>query len=79
MQLNRLKEILDSKGISQTWLAKQLNKSFGTVNAWCLNKSQPSLGTLYRISEVISVDMRDLIANQVVNAQKTDNNGRQQF
>ena len=70
MQLNRLKEILDSKGISQTWLAKQLNKSFGTVNAWCLNKTQTSLETLHNISEILSVDMRDLIAKQVVNLEK---------
>ena len=70
MQLNRLKEILDSKGISQTWLAKQLNKSFGTVNACCLNKTQPSLETLHNISEILSVDMRDLIAKQVVNLEK---------
>lgn len=70
MQLNRLKEILDSKGISQTWLAKQLNKSFGTVNAWYLNKTQPSLETLHNISEILSVDMRDLIAKQVVNLEK---------
>lgn len=77
--MNRLKGILDSKGISQTWLAKQLNKSFGTVNAWCLNKTQPSLETLHNISEILSVDMRDLIANQIVNLEKTDYNGRQQF
>ena len=70
MQLNRLKEILDSKGISQTWLAKQLNKSFGTVNAWCLNKTQPSLETLHNISEIINVDMRDLISKQNKNKKK---------
>ena len=28
MKLNKIKEVLDSKGISQTWLAKQLGKSF---------------------------------------------------
>ena len=77
MQLNRIKEILDSKGISQTWLAKQLNKSFGTVNAWCLNKTQPSLETLHCISEILSVNIRDLIANNVESLEVNfDNNGR---
>lgn len=28
MKLNRIKIILSDKGISQTWLAKQLDKSF---------------------------------------------------
>lgn len=32
MKLNRIKEVLDEKGISQTWLAKKLGKSFNTVN-----------------------------------------------
>ena len=28
MKLNRIKTVLSEKGISQTWLAKQLDKSF---------------------------------------------------
>ena len=32
MKLNRIKDTLEEKGISQTWLAKQLGKSFSTVN-----------------------------------------------
>lgn len=28
MKLNRIKAVLSEKGISQTWLAKQLDKSF---------------------------------------------------
>ena len=34
MKLNRIKTVLSEKGISQTWLAKQLDKSFSMVNAW---------------------------------------------
>ena len=34
MKLNRIKEALDEKGITQTWLAKQLDKSFNLVNAY---------------------------------------------
>ena len=32
MKLNRIKAVLSEKGISQTWLAKKLNKSFSMVN-----------------------------------------------
>ena len=28
MKLNRIKDILEQKGISQTWLAKQVGKTF---------------------------------------------------
>ena len=62
MKLNRIKEVLDSKGISQTWLAKQLDKSFNTVNAYVCNRTQPNLETLLQISEILNVDMKDLIS-----------------
>lgn len=64
MKLNRIKEVLDSKGISQTWLAKQLDKSFNTVNAYVCNRTQPNLETLLQISQIPNVDMKDLIADQ---------------
>ncbi len=31
MKLNRIKAVLAEKGISQTWLAKQLDKSFSML------------------------------------------------
>ena len=34
MKLNRIKPVLAEKGISQTWLAKKLGKSFSMVNAY---------------------------------------------
>ncbi|MDR1003830.1 MAG: helix-turn-helix transcriptional regulator, partial [Prevotellaceae bacterium] len=34
MRLNRIKAVLEEKGISQTWLAKRLGKSFSMVNAY---------------------------------------------
>ena len=62
MKLNRIKEVLDSKGISQTWLAKQLDKSFNTVNAYVCNRTQPNLETLLQISEILNVGIKDLIS-----------------
>ena len=43
------------------WLAEQLNKNEATVSRWCTNESQPSLDTLIKISEVLNVDVRDLL------------------
>ena len=37
MKLNKIKTVLSDKGISQTWLAKQLDKSFSMVNAYACN------------------------------------------
>lgn len=63
MKLNRIKEVLDEKGISQTWLAKQLNKSYNSVNAYVCNRKQPNLETLLQISKILGVDMKDLISD----------------
>ena len=45
VKLNRIKggSFLE-KGISQTWLAKQLDKSFSMVNAYACNRIQPNFG-----------------------------------
>lgn len=64
MKLNKIKDVLDSKGISQTWLAKQLGKSFSTVNCYARNKYQPDLETLLEISKILEVDLKDLITDE---------------
>lgn len=64
MKLNRIREVLDEKGISQTWLAKKQNKSFNSVNSYVCNRTQPNLETLLQISQILNVNMKDLIADQ---------------
>ena len=64
MKLNKIKDVLDSKGISQTWLSKQLGKSFSTVNCYARNKYQPDLETLLEISKILEVDLKDLITDE---------------
>ena len=64
MKLNKIKDVLDSKGISQTCLAKQLGKSFSTVNCYARNKYQPDLETLLEISKILEVDLKDLITDE---------------
>ncbi len=64
MKLNCIKKVLEEKGISQTWLARKLDKSFNTVNSYVCNRSQPNLETLLQISEILEVDIKDLISNE---------------
>ena len=61
--MNRIKEVLQEKGIKQTWLAEKLGKSFNMVNDYCNNKRQPSLETLFEISNFLNVDVKDLIVS----------------
>ncbi len=64
MKLNRIKAVLSDKGISQTWLAKKLDKSFSMVNAYACNRIQPNLETLQQIAEILQVDLKDLITDK---------------
>ncbi|MBF1568562.1 MAG: helix-turn-helix transcriptional regulator [Prevotella shahii] len=64
MKLNRIKLVLVEKDISQTQLAKELGKSFSTINAYCSNRKQPSLDLLNKIAEYLSVNIKDLIVDK---------------
>lgn len=59
--MNRIKEILKDKGISQTWLAKEMGKSYPAINDYARNKRQPSLEDLYKIAEILNVDISELL------------------
>ena len=61
---NRIKEVLERKGIKQTWLAEKLGKSFSSVNSYVCNRRQPSLETLFQIAEILQVNPKDLINTQ---------------
>ena len=59
--MNRIREVLEQKGIKQTWLAERLGKSFNTVNSYVQNRQQPRLEVLNEIATILEVDIKDLI------------------
>lgn len=59
--MNRIKEIIDKKGIKQIWLAEQLDKSYNMINSYVQNRRQPSLEDLFRIANILKVDVRELL------------------
>ncbi len=61
--MNRIKEILETKGIKQIWLSEQLNKSYNMINSYVQNRRQPSLDDLYKIAEILDVDITDLVVS----------------
>ena len=60
-KMNRIKEVLEDKGIKQKWLAEKLGKSYNMVNSYVQNRRQPSLEDLYKISEILSVNVTTLL------------------
>lgn len=67
MLMNRIKEILEQRGIKQVWLAEQLGKSYNMVNSYVQNRRQPSLDILNQIAEILQVDIKDLIISNIKN------------
>ena len=59
--MNRIKEVLEEKGIKQTWLAEQLGKSYNMVNGYVQNRQQPRLEVLYEIANVLNIDVKELL------------------
>lgn len=64
--MNRIKEVLDAKGISQTELANRLGKTFNMVNLYATNKVQPPISVLYQIADILNVDVRDLLISNKI-------------
>ena len=59
--MNKIKEVLVERDLSQIWLAKQLGKSYNMVNSYAQNRRQPSIEVLYRISDILNVEAKDLL------------------
>lgn len=64
MELNKVKQVLEATGRKQTFLADKMNMSYQQINEWCNNKRQPSLENLYRIAEILDVEVKDLLIDK---------------
>lgn len=64
--MNRIKEVLDAKGISQTELANRLGKSFNMINLYTTNRVQPPIHVLYQIAEILDIDVRELLVSNKI-------------
>lgn len=59
-QLNRIKIVLVEKNKTAKWLSEQVGRNVTSVSRWCTNASQ-RLETLFRIAELLDVDVRELL------------------
>ena len=62
--MNNIKDILEQKGINQSWLAKQLGKSYNMINSYCCNRRQPSIEDLFRIAKILDINVKDLLNDE---------------
>ena len=59
--LNRIKEVLKDRNMTQKELSIKLNKSYNMVNSYIQNRRQPNLEILYKIAEILSVEVDSLL------------------
>lgn len=62
--MNRIKEVLQEKGIKQTWLAEKLGKSYNMVNSYVQNRQQPRLEVLFEIAKILEVKPKELLEDK---------------
>lgn len=57
--MNKIKEVLEEKGIKQTWLAEQLGKScYNMVGGYVQNRQQARLEVLYSIARILDIEVK---------------------
>ena len=61
--INRIKVVLAEQGRTNKWLSEKLGKNAATVSRWCTNDMQPSLETLVEISDVLKINVRELLVS----------------
>ena len=59
--MNRIKEVLDEKGIKQVWLSEKLGKSYNMVNSYIQNRKQPKIEVLFEIAQILNVEAKELL------------------
>lgn len=56
-----LKELLQSKGLKQKWLANKMGVSEVTLSSWCAGKSTPRKEYLQKLSEMLDVPIKSIV------------------
>ncbi|MEW7281366.1 helix-turn-helix transcriptional regulator [Aquimarina sp. 2201CG1-2-11] len=60
---NRIKAVLAEQGKTNNWLADELEMNRTTVSKWCRNEMQPRVETLFQISRVLDIEVRELLVS----------------
>jgi putative transcriptional regulator len=58
---NRIKIVLIEKEKTNMWLAEKLGLSKGAVSRWCTNDNQPTVENLFKIADLLDVEVSELL------------------
>lgn len=59
--MNKIQSVLKSQGRTQIWLANQLEVTKATMSGWCTNTIQPSIDKLYKVADLLGVNIYELL------------------
>ena len=62
--INRIKVVLVEKKRTARWLSQQMGVNPSTVSKWCTNSSQPDVASLLKISDLLEVDIKELLVRE---------------
>lgn len=62
--INRIKIVLVEKKRTSKWLSEQLGVTPSTVSKWCTNSSQPDICNLLKMTELLEVDIKELLVSE---------------
>lgn len=62
--VNRIKIVLFEKKRTSKWLSEQMGVTPSTISKWCTNVSQPDINSLLKISDLLQVDIKELIIKE---------------
>jgi DNA-binding XRE family transcriptional regulator len=72
--MNQIKKVLKQQGRTQIWLAVQLDVTKSTMSSWCNHHSEPNLTYIYKASDILNVQLTELLADKA-DLKKSNNNG----
>jgi DNA-binding XRE family transcriptional regulator len=62
--MNQIKKVLKQQGRTQAWLAVQLDVTKSTMSSWCNHHSEPNLTYIYKASDILNVQLTELLADK---------------
>jgi DNA-binding XRE family transcriptional regulator len=62
--MNQIKKVLKQQGRTQIWLAEQLDVTKSTMSSWCNHHSEPNLTYIYKASDILNVQLTELLADK---------------
>jgi putative transcriptional regulator len=72
----RIGEVLKDEGRTRIWLAQKMKKTQNTISLWVNGKVSITLDDLYKVSETLNIPVKDLLYDNLVDANKKNNSSQ---